>query len=69
MKLDQLRHLPLADGDILKMPADTAPDTLRQLAESIARLHPAKQILIIARDISKLTDDELALAGLERKKA
>ncbi|MBN3005576.1 hypothetical protein JW897_17730 [Chromobacterium alkanivorans] len=69
MKLDQLQYLPLADGDLLKMPADTDPDTLRQLAEAIARLHPGKQILIIARDIRKLTDEELALAGLERKKA
>ena len=49
---DQISHLPLADGDILKLPRGTDESEMRQIADAITQLHPDKKILLLACDIS-----------------
>lgn len=49
---DQISHLPLADGDILKLPRGTDESEMRQIADAITQLHPGKKILLLACDIS-----------------
>ena len=66
MKLDQLEHLPLADGDILKLPSGTDEAVMRQIAHAITRLHPGKRILLLACDIEKVACTDMAEAGWVR---
>lgn len=66
MTIERLEHLPLADGDILRLPAGTTEAALRQLADAITHLHPGKRILLLTCPIEKVSETDLAALGLYR---
>jgi DNA-directed RNA polymerase specialized sigma24 family protein len=67
MKID---HLQINDGDILCLPEDTTEEAkqefMRWLANAVTELHPGKRIIITACGLEKLSDRDLAAAGLYR---
>lgn len=63
MKID---HLQLNDGDILSLPDDTTQECMRWLAKAITDLHPGKRIIVTTCSLDKISELDLAAAGLYR---
>lgn len=63
MKID---HLQLNDGDILRLPDDTKQECMHWLANAITELHPGKRIIVTTCALEKLSELDLAAAGLYR---
>ncbi|MBI2382336.1 MAG: hypothetical protein HYV16_16400 [Gammaproteobacteria bacterium] len=67
MSQEQLKHLNLADGDLLRLPTSTSPEAMRQLADALTTLHPGKRILLFAGEVEAVPEGVMNQAGWFRQ--